>query len=147
MSGASRATRNKVSSITVPTLARRLRHSSQAAFCRVYQKRLRRCVRAASGKSSTPTVVRGVRGMVALAMSVLLSQPLSQTNARVQPAIGEIDEQIHQHKGSADNQHRRLYHRIVTTHKCLIEDEANPWPRKNRLDHDRASQQARKLQA
>src|SRR5215471_14442346 len=147
MRGARSATRNKVSSMTAPTLARRLRHSSQAAFCRVCQKRLLCCVRTASGKSSTPTGVRGVRGTVALAMYVLLSPPLSQTNARVQPAIGEIDEQIHQHKGGADNQYSRLYHRIVTTHKRLIEDKANPWPGKNRLDHDRTSQEARKLEA
>src|SRR5712691_7193252 len=139
MSGARRATRNKLSIITAPTLARRLRHSSQTAFFRVRQKRAPRRARTASGKSSTPRGVKCLGVTVALAMYVLLSQPLSQTNAWVQPAIGEIDEQIHQHKGRADDQHRCLYHRIVTPHKRLIEDEANPWPGKNRLDHHRAS--------
>src|SRR5213592_4223532 len=99
MNGARNATRNKVSTITAPMLARRLRHSSQTAFLRKCQKRVLRCARPASVKSSTPRGVRGVRVTVALAMYVLLSQPLSQTNARVQQAIDEIDEQVHQHKG------------------------------------------------
>src|SRR5262245_40272735 len=97
MNGARSVTRNKVSTITAPTQARRLRHSSQTASLRSCQKCVLGCVRPASVKSSTPG---GVRVTVASAMYVLLSQSLSQTNARVQPAIDEIDEQIHQHKSS-----------------------------------------------
>src|SRR5262245_42666392 len=95
MNGARSATRNKVSTIMAPTLARRLRHSSLTAFLRSCQKRVLGGARPASVKSSTP---RGVRVTVASAMYVLLSQPLSQANARVQQAIDEIDEQIHQYK-------------------------------------------------
>src|SRR5262249_9588941 len=117
MYGARSATRNKVSTITAPALARRLRHSSLRAFLSSCQTRVPGGARPVSVKSSTP---RGVRVTVASAMDVLLSQALSQTNARVQPATDEIDEQIHQYKSRGQDQYSRLYHRIVAPQNRLI---------------------------
>src|ERR671932_635529 len=102
MNGARSATRNKMSTITAPMVARRLRHSSQAAFFRPCQKRAQRRARVGSVKSSRPRGVRGVGGIVAFAMYILLIVALCQTNARVQPAIGEVDEQIHHHEAGGE---------------------------------------------
>src|SRR5215471_10946119 len=121
MNGARTATSNNTSTITAPRVARRLRHSSQAAFLRTCQKRPPRCARTASVKSSTPSGVRGVGGTLAFAMYALLIVALAQTNARVQPAIGEIDEQIHHHETCRQDQYSRLDHGIVTPHDGLIE--------------------------
>src|SRR5262245_37938758 len=71
---------------------------------------------------------------------------LCQTNARVQRAIGEVDEQIHRHEACGEDQYSRLDHRIVAPHDGLIEGEANSWPGKNGLDHHCTSQETRKLQ-
>src|SRR5919198_2093933 len=107
MNGARSATRKTMSTITAPMVARRLRHSSQAAFLRRYQKRAQRRTGMGSAKSSRPRGVWGVGGIVAFVMYVLLLVALSQTNARVQPAIGEIDEHIHHHKGCGEDQASR----------------------------------------
>src|SRR5215510_10789395 len=146
MNGARSATRHKMSTITAPMVARRLRHSSQAAFLRRCQKRAQRRTKVGSVGSSRPRGERGVGGIVAFAMSVLLIVALCQTNAWVQQAIGEVDEQIHHHEACGEDQYSRLDHGIVAPHDGLIEGEANAWPGKNGLDHHCASQETRKLQ-
>ncbi len=77
----------------------------------------------------------------------LLHEPGSFTSAyadaRVEPAVGEIDRQVHQRVDDRRERHGRQHHREVAVEQRLHGEPAEPGPREDRLgDHGAAQELA-----
>src|SRR5678815_4244861 len=84
-------------------------------------------------------VTREARGAVAEEPSSELSIAISVIpDARFEPRVGEIDQQVHDHEAEGDQEHEGLHHRVVAVGDRVDHEAADSVEREDRLGHHQA---------
>src|SRR4051812_39763503 len=95
-----------------------------------------------SGGTSIPitpiAVASGVRSLVRASISNL---PRLEIDARVDPGIGEVRNQVHGKTDQRENIKIGEYHRIVAIEHAFEAEQAEAVERKNRLDQERSGEE------
>src|SRR3984893_743815 len=67
--------------------------------------------------------------------------PGLEVDARIDPGIGEVGDQVHHEPEQGEDKERREHHRIVAVEQALEAEQAETVERKDRLDQERAGEE------
>ena len=68
--------------------------------------------------------------------------PRLEIDARIDPGVGEVGDQVHHQPDQREDVERREHHRIVAVEHALEAEQPEPVEREDRLDQQRAGEEA-----
>src|SRR3984957_5658492 len=87
----------------------------------------------------------GSRGVSTLSSMVVLTStsdlPRLEIDARIDPSIGQVGNQVHDQADEGENIEIGEHHRIVAVEHAFKAEQAQPVERENRLDQQRAGEE------